>query len=188
MTHPYVGLKSHCYWNSAMTGPAPGHINPVVSPPLIARDQKMVSLGSCFAQRLAHRIQAEGLPYLVTEPAPPAMDAKEARRKGYGVYSARYGNVYTARQALQLFDRAFGHFQPHEVAWEHGGVLVDPYRAAVDPDGFASMDALLADQCQHLACVREVFTQADWIILTLGLTEAWYSRVDGAVFPLAPGV
>lgn len=186
--HPYIGLPRHCYWNTAMTGPAPGHINPVVAPPLIGRDQKMVSLGSCFAQRLAQRIQAEGLPYLVTEPAPPGMDAAEARRKGYGVYSARYGNVYTARQALQLFDRAFDHFQPHEVVWEHGGAVVDPYRAAVDPDGFASPDALLADQHQHLACVREVFLQADWIIFTLGLTEAWVSRVDGAVFPLAPGV
>jgi hypothetical protein len=116
------------------------------------------------------------------------MDAVESRRKGYGVYSARYGNVYTARQALQLFDRAFGHFQPHEVAWERAGVLVDPYRAAVDPDGFATIDELQADQHHHLACVREVFLQADWIILTLGLTEAWCSRMDGAVFPLAPGV
>lgn len=186
--HPYVGLPAHCYWNPAMTAPAPGHINPVVNAPLIRRDQTIVSLGSCFAQRLARRIQAEGMPYLVTEPAPAELDAEQARRKGYGVYSARYGNVYTARQALQLFERAFGHFQPQETVWERGDRFVDPYRAAVDPDGFASVEALHQDREHHLACVREVFLQADWIILTLGLTEAWHARSDGAVFPLAPGV
>lgn len=189
MTHPYVNLPDHRHWHRAMTVPAPGHINPVVvTAPLIRRDQKIVSLGSCFAQRLARRIQAQGFPYLVTEPAPAGLDADQARRKGYGVYSARYGNVYTARQALQLFERAFGHFQPQESVWERGDRFVDPYRPAVDPDGFASIDALQQDREQHLACVRAVFLQADWIILTLGLTEAWYARGDGAVFPLAPGI
>jgi len=188
MTHPYINLPDHRHWHRAMTSTAPGLINPVVTAPLIRRDQKIVSLGSCFAQRLARRIQAQGFPYLVTEPAPAGLDAEQARRKGYGVYSARYGNVYTARQALQLFERAFGHFQPQESAWERGDRFVDPYRPAVDPDGFASIDALQQDREQHLACVREVFLQADWIILTLGLTEAWYARGDGAVFPLAPGI
>lgn len=187
--HPYMGLPAHCYWNPAMTGPAPGHINPVVNAPLIRRDQTIVSLGSCFAQRLAQRIQAQGMPYLVTEHAPPHLDAKQARRKGYGVYSARYGNVYTARQALQLFERAFGHFRPLEAVWRrHDGRFVDPYRPGVDPDAFASAEALHEDRERHLACVRAVFLQADWIILTLGLTEAWHARGDGAVFPLAPGV
>ena len=64
--HPYVGLPAHHYWGPSMATPAPGHIHPVVQAPLIRRDQTIVSLGSCFAQRLAWRIQAEGLPYLVT--------------------------------------------------------------------------------------------------------------------------
>lgn len=188
MTHPYVGLPGHHYWNTAMTVPAPGHINPVVTKPLLTRDHVIASLGSCFAQRLARRIQSEGFRYLVTEPAPRHLDAVQAKRKGYGVYSARYGNVYTARQALQLFDRAFGLFQPWETVWEKPGAFVDPFRPAVDLDGYASVTLLEQDVQQHLACVREVFVQADWIILTLGLTEAWRSRRDGAVFPLAPGV
>jgi hypothetical protein len=33
-----------------------------------------------------------------------------------------------------------------------------------------------------------VFTEADWLFFTLGLTEAWRSRADGAVYPIAPGV
>lgn len=171
-----------------MTVPAPGHVNPVITKPLLTRDHLVASLGSCFAQRLARRIQAEGYRYLIAESAQPQLDAEQARRKGYGVYSARYGNVYTARQALQLFNRAFGYFQPHETAWERAGVFVDPFRPAVDPDGFATIEQLHQDVGHHLGCVREVFLKADWIIFTLGLTEAWRSRMDGGVYPLAPGV
>ena len=36
--------------------------------------------------------------------------------------------------------------------------------------------------------MRQVFEQSDWMVFTLGLTEAWRSKRDGAVFPLAPGV
>lgn len=188
MTHPYVDLPDHRHWHRAMTATAPGHINPVVSAPLIRREQAIASLGSCFAQRLARRIQARGFAYLITEPAPAGMTGEQARHKGYGVYSARYGNVYTARQALQLFERAFGHFQPQESVWQRGDRFVDPYRPVVDSDGFATIDALLRDREHHLSCVRSMFQEADWIILTLGLTEAWYARGDGAVFPLAPGI
>ena len=33
-----------------------------------------------------------------------------------------------------------------------------------------------------------MFEQSEIFIFTLGLTEAWRSKKDGAVFPLAPGV
>jgi hypothetical protein len=33
-----------------------------------------------------------------------------------------------------------------------------------------------------------MFEQADVFVFTLGLTEGWRSRIDGSVFPLAPGV
>ena len=35
---------------------------------------------------------------------------------------------------------------------------------------------------------RRAFEKMDVFIFTLGLTEAWLDRRDGAVFPLAPGV
>jgi hypothetical protein len=35
--------------------------------------------------------------------------------------------------------------------------------------------------------VRSAFEQADFFIFTLGLTEAWRSRLDGAVYPACPG-
>lgn len=188
MTNPYSGLEDHCFWARAMTSVAPGHVDPVVNPPRILPHEKIASMGSCFAQHLVKHIQRAGLSHLDTELPPPGMDIELARQKSFGMYSARFGNVYTARQALQLFDRAFGAFTPAEDSWRRGDVLVDPFRPQIQPEGFASLVELREDVRKHLTCVAAMFEQADWIIFTLGLTEAWRSSGDGAVFPIAPGV
>ena len=44
------------------------------------------------------------------------------------------------------------------------------------------------DRAQHLAAVRRMFEELDVFVFTLGLTECWRARSDGAVFPLCPGV
>jgi hypothetical protein len=36
---------------------------------------------------------------------------------GHGVFTARYGNIYTSQQLLQLLRRAFGRFTPKEDVW-----------------------------------------------------------------------
>ena len=41
---------------------------------------------------------------------------------------------------------------------------------------------------EHLAAVRRVITECHWLVFTLGLTEGWRSKIDGAVYPIAPGV
>ena len=90
--------------------------------------------------------------------------------------------------AVQLFDRAFGQFTPQEQVWARDSRFVDPFRPSIEPEAYASPEAVLADMARHLACVREAFLQLDWLVLTLGLTEAWHARADGAVYPVAPGV
>ena len=67
-------------------------------------------------------------------------------------------------------------------------MLVDPFRPQVEPDGFADLAALRADRATHLAATRAAVEEADVLVFTLGLTEAWRSRHDGCVFPVAPGV
>jgi hypothetical protein len=47
---------------------------------------------------------------------------------------------------------------------------------------------LCRDRNTHLEAVRRVFTEADVLLFTLGLTEAWIDTTDSVVFPLAPGV
>jgi hypothetical protein len=58
----------------------------------------------------------------------------------------------------------------------------------VEPEGFPDASTMLAAREAHLDAVRVMFKELDLFVFTLGLTEGWRSRVDGAVFPLAPGV
>lgn len=189
MAHPYKGLDDFCFWPKAMSTPAPGHIDPVTVSRVIASEDKVATMGSCFAQHLANHISKSGLDYFVAEQAPTGMAESDAKQKNYGVFSARYGNIYTVRQAVQLFDRAFGNFHPIENAWQRAdGRWVDAFRPQIEPAGFASQEDVLRNAEKHLVHVRDVFTQCRWLVFTLGLTEGWVSRYDGAVYPLAPGV
>jgi len=88
---------------------------------------------------------------------------------------------------LQLFDRAFGHFVPVEPPWRgKNGEYIDPFRPLI-PDGFATLREFKRDRERHFAAVRRLFVELDVFVFTLGLTEAWLSREDGAVFPSCPG-
>jgi hypothetical protein len=189
MSHPYIGLPDDQFWTKAMTQPAPGQVDPC-RPQLqrISRSDKIMTMGSCFAQHLAKKIKRAGFNYLTTEPPPVDLSSEAAARRNYGLFSARYGNIYTARQAVQLFDRAFGKFTPQESVWPKKSRFVDPFRPNIEPDGFESSNELMADSANHLSAVKEAFLKVDWLIFTLGLTEAWQSTADGAVYPIAPGV
>lgn len=187
--HPYRGLPDHQFWSKAVTWAPPGGLDPVVGTRFtIDRRDKVATMGSCFAQHLARHLSRSGLNYFVPESAPATMSAADADVRQYGLYSARYANVYTVAQALQLFQRAYGRYTPQESAWTRGGVVVDPFRPLVEPDGFADVGELAADRETHLAATRRVFEESDVLVFTLGLTEAWRNRQDGAVYATAPGV
>ena len=192
MTHPYKNLHADQYWSSGMAEQAPGLICPTrPSSHKIKATDRVATLGSCFAQHIGRALQAGGFNFYQTETAPAWMAPDYANTMNYGMYSARYGNVYTPRQAVQLFTRAFGQFAPLSTSWaghEGSDAVVDPFRPTVQPGGFKSETALLEDRTTHLAAVRQLFMTADWLVLTLGLTEAWQDQRDGAVYPLAPGV
>lgn len=71
----------------------------------------------------------------------------EVRRKyNYGIFSARTGNIYTTKLLLQWLQWAFGTDTPPEEVWEHQGRYYDPFRPAIEPDGFESPEELLASR------------------------------------------
>lgn len=111
-----------------------------------------------------------------------------ARQYGFGLFSGRYGNIYTARQLRQLLtDCVTGEI--HKAAiWERDGVFFDGLRPGIEPDGYADVDDLKAHRRDHLSRVRSIFEQTDVFVFTLGLTEAWQDAQTGLVFPTAPGV
>lgn len=188
--HPYKSAPRHNFWRRAVAGLEPGKVDPVVGfPRWIEPATRVATAGSCFAQHIARHLRSSGFNYHVTEPGHPILPESVRRQNHYGLFSARYGNIYTARQLVQLFERAYGWFAPHEPAWQQADdVFFDPFRPSAQPGGFISALELERDRAQHLAAVREMFETLDVFIFTLGLTECWLSREDGAAFPICPGV
>lgn len=187
--NPYRGLPSTNFWSSGVALAPPGGLDPVTTTKfkLTAAD-RVATMGSCFAQHISRHIERVGLNYFVTELPPDRTSADEANRRNYRVFSARYGNVYTVRQARQLFERAFGAFEPIDHTWAKGGRFVDALRPQIEPDLFETVDDVAAARTEHLAAVRRLFLESDVVVFTLGLTETFASIHDGTVYPVAPGV
>ncbi|KNG93036.1 GSCFA domain-containing protein [Pseudaestuariivita atlantica] len=189
--HPYIGLPDRQFWKKDPGIERPRQFDPVPDAPYrLSRDAKVVTAGSCFAQHLARVLNDSGYNHYIAEPAHPIVQKPVAKANNYGLFSARYGNLYTTRQLKQLIQRAYGDFEPIDQAWpgRDGVSVVDPFRPQIQPGGYASEAELAADRVQHLAAVRDALESADVFVFTLGLTECWADRRDGAVYPLAPGV
>ncbi len=146
--------------------------------PRITRRTRIASIGSCFAREIKVWLKERGYAFIETAEGP----CTEAG-------SARYDRVYNTFTLRQEFERAFGTFAPRVRAWEfqEGGRrrLLDPYRKGVAWESRAEMEAELAE---HRENVRRAFSQAEILIVTVGLAEIWYDRTDGSVFPLVPPV
>jgi hypothetical protein len=174
-THPYRGLPPDQFWSTGVVEA----LDPVRGMKFtIAPTDPVAAAGSCFAQHIARFLKESGYNYLLTE-APGGADEP--------VFSARFGNIYTARQLRQLLLGAFGLHRPATRAWRRAdGRFIDPLRPHLFPAGFATLADVAAARRTHLAAVRRVFQESRVFIFTLGLTEAWLAP-DGTVLPVPPG-
>jgi GSCFA family len=188
--NPYSTKDKRAFWRHGVASVAPFQLDPMDPPAFqIAPATKVATAGSCFAQHISRRLSTSGYTYYVVEKGDAALVPAEAASRNFGTFSARYGNIYTARQLLQLFDRAYGAFDPQEKVWQReDGRFVDPFRSQVEPAGFVSAEEVFAETEKHLAAVRTMFETLDIFVFTLGLTEGWRVKADQAVLPLAPGV
>ena len=184
---PYTGLPDYHFWRRSVASVEAHLLDPVVKARFsIAPSDRIATAGSCFAQHIARRLRALGDYYLIAEDGAHLPEAERAKRQ-YGVFSARYGNIYTAAQLWQLWREAYGEWAPDEPVWRTpGGGWIDPLRPSVEL--FNSAEETKDDRRRHLAAVRGIFESCNILVFTLGLTEAWRSRIDGTVYPLAPGV
>lgn len=187
--NPYRTLPDKAFWRRAVQAPAVADVDPVGGFAFtIDAQTKVATAGSCFAQHIARHLQRSGFQYYVAEPGHDVLPPEVRAAYHYGQFSCRYGNIYTARQLIQLVDRAYGRFEPVDDVWHRGACIVDPFRPTIQPTGFASVDELRVDRRHHLAAVRHMLETLNVFVFTLGLTECWRSKADGAVFPLCPGV
>jgi hypothetical protein len=189
MSHPYENLPRNSYWSTSISAQDPLKISDLAKPKeRLSSALKIATAGSCFAQHIARHMRARGFDFLDMEPAPPHLAPEHRGKFGYGVYSARYANIYTTAQLRQLVERAYHRRTPVETYWKRGGRFFDPFRTLIEPNGFTSEEEIKAETASHLRSVQDMFKSADLFIFTLGLTEAWRSKIDGAIFPVAPGV
>jgi hypothetical protein len=116
--HPYRSLPQENFWKPSIAELPYDQVDPIVSSKFrITRSDRVATAGSCFAQHIARHLRNAGFSYLVTEAPHPLVPPELARKYGYGLFTARYGNIYTSRQLLQLLYRSYGLFQPEDDFW-----------------------------------------------------------------------
>jgi hypothetical protein len=131
-------------------------------------------------------MRRRGFNILDAEPAPDFLSKEEAKNYGYGIYSARYGNIYTVRQMLQLLQDARSATVRDEDFLEKDGRFVDLLRPNTEPDGYENLEEAKFNRLDHLERVKELYSGIDLFVFTLGLTEAWLHKQSGTVYPLCP--
>ncbi|MEU6605829.1 GSCFA domain-containing protein [Streptomyces shenzhenensis] len=188
MQHPYLRLPARSFWRTAVAEPEPADITDLWAPKFaIGQDDPVVTAGSCFAGHIGRALLKQGMHWYDAEPPPPGLTPAQHAARGYRRFSFRTGNIYTAAGLRQWVAWALGEEKPSEEVWAEAGACHDPYRPAVEPDGFASPEALLRSREVTLAAVRTALTKAAVLVFTLGLTEAWHDSRTGTVLPMCPG-
>ncbi len=189
MTHPYSDLAATAFWRSGVAEADPAAPVDLYRPKFVLdADAAIATAGSCFAQHVGRALRGAGMQVQDAEPRPRGCPPVVARAYGYGVYSARYGNIYTVRQLVQLIGDAMAERVDPIDIWAHEGRFYDAMRPTIEPGGFATLDEAMALRLSHLRAVRGLFSETACLIFTLGLTECWSDRDTGRVFPTCPGI
>ena len=183
--HPYKAQPASAFWSRSVSENFKPDELVSSGKKLLKISDKVTSAGSCFASNLVPYIESAGLTYIRTEHI-PSIFSNLGQNLGYANFSAAYGNVYTARQLLQLYQRALGDFKPSEDKWIGENGIIDPFRPGLKfpASSVEEFDFLTKS---HLHSTKEAFENSDVFVFTLGLTEGWVSKKDGATYPACPG-
>ena len=185
---PYSDLPDRNFWRKAASHRDFDAANLYQKKFEIGTSTRIATAGSCFAQHIGRYLKASNGALLDVEPAPEGFLPTSAQKFGFNLYSARYGNIYSAAQLRQLVKDAIGGAVHKDAIWEKDGRYYDALRPTVEPDGLSSPDEVIVHRKMHLMRVKELFQKTDVLVFTLGLTEAWTHRRSGRVYPTCPGV
>lgn len=187
MTNPYKKLPEFCFWRNLSNKPLEELENIKLEKKFqIKENYKVSSAGSCFAKNISKFLVNNTNNYFITEKKHDLISEAISQKFNYEVYSARYGNIYTAKQLYQLLLMSQKKFFPIEKYWTVKDRYIDPIRPLIQPNGFNSKKELLLDRVQHLEFVYKMFKESDVFIFTLGLTELWINKLDGTAYPVCP--
>jgi hypothetical protein len=157
MRSPYSGLPQYAFWHAGVANQKPETITDLYRPKFaITPVKRVATAGSCFAQHIARSMRARDFSVIDVEPPPVGLDTTSTAEFGYGLYSARYGNIYTSRQPLQLFREAEDEFHPADPIWKKGERYYDAMRPSVEPDGLSTSHSFrkTLGPSRHRACRR----------------------------------
>ncbi|WP_428966232.1 GSCFA domain-containing protein [Micromonospora fluostatini] len=186
--NPYESMPARAFWRAAVAEPGMAGISDLWRPAFaIGQDDPVITAGSCFAANLGRALLDRGWNWWDAEPAPPGLTGPERRARGYGAFSFRTGNIYTAAVARQWLAWALGRAEPPTEAWAGEGRFFDPFRPSIEPAGFASAEEMLESRLTTLAAIRRAVTGASVLIFTVGLTESWRDAASGDTYPVCPG-
>jgi hypothetical protein len=188
MKSPYSRLRREAFWRTAVVGRLPSEPSNVYRAKFpITRDTRIATAGSCFAQHVGRHLKRHAFNVLDAEPLVARVSDSFANTHGFRLYSARYGNIYTVRQLLQLLREASGEFQPALPVWKKSARFYDSLRPTIDSEGHATEDGVRFHRQEHLRKVSECFQKTELLVFTFGLTESWIHRDTETVYPTAPG-
>lgn len=182
----YSDLPDRCFWRRCLRRPRFDFAEIYRPAVTITAGEPIATAGSCFAQKIGRELKRSDARFLDLEPAPPGMSEATGIGFGYGLYSARYGNIYTTAQLLQLAEDAFSDHVREDALWTKDGTWFDGLRPRIEPGGFARRADVVTARRSHLRQVRRLFTEASVFVFTLGLTERWEHAETGTVYQLCP--
>ncbi len=189
MSHPYQTLPSRAFWRSGTTPDDDGLIPDLYIPKFhIDAATRIATAGSCFAQHIGRALRGADCAFQDVEPPLRRMPADIAHRFGYGIYSARYGNIYTTRQLREFLQEVENGTPDPRLVWQRDDRFFDALRPGVEPEGLASASDVMDHRSFHLNRVARLLGHTDVFIFTLGLTEAWIDGPTGRTLPVCPGV
>ena len=102
MLHPYADLPSDRFWRTGVAQDWENTLDDLYRKRFsIHASDGIVTAGSCFAQHITRELKQNSFNVLDLEPAPEVLPPDQHERYSFSLYSARYGNIYTAKQLLQ---------------------------------------------------------------------------------------
>ena len=186
--NPYSTLPARAFWRSAVATKNPTDIHGLWDPKFeILPNHRVVTFGSCFAQHIGRALRARNFQWFISEPSPPGMSDANLTLFNYNLFSSRTGNIYTASLLKQWVEWALEEKPVPDEYWVADGRYFDPFRPAIEPNGFESLDEMRASRNCAIAAFSRAITDTKYFVFTLGLTESWFNKSKGYEYPMCPG-
>ena len=187
VSNPYRFNSANKFWRSALAELKYTEISDMWNPKFkIGLNSKIITVGSCFAKHIGDWLKAKKFDFVDSEPPPKDLHPDKYKNYGYGIFSFRIGNIYTASMLRQWIDWSLKIKKCPDAYVKEGKKFFDPFRPRVPEGGYSSFQSLRKERMLTLKSIRKSVSESDIFIFTLGLTESWIDLL-GYTYAICPG-